>query len=198
VAAAPQIVLASASPRRAEILRQMRIAFRVDPPAVDESPRPDEAPDALAQRLAVVKARDVLVRAGAVLPVLAADTVVALDGHALGKPIDAGHGVAMLQMLSGRTHDVLTAVAVAVPGRVECRVSRSRVTFRTLDLDEARAYWTTGEGADKAGGYGIQGVGGILVDHIEGSYSGIVGLPVALTEVLLRAFGVDTWRDRAP
>jgi len=192
----PQVVLASASPRRAELLRQMGITFVVDVAAVDESPRMDEAPGTLAVRLAELKARTVLARRRDDLPVLAADTIVVLEGRVLGKPADRTEGVAMLHALGGRGHDVLTAVAVATRTRCESRVSITRVHFRAIDAAEANAYWETGEPADKAGGYGIQGVGGIFVDHIEGSYSGVVGLPVAATESLLRAFGVDTWRDR--
>jgi septum formation protein len=174
----------------------MGIAFVVDAAAVDESAQPGEAPAALARRLAEVKARTVMARRSDDLPVLAADTIVVLDGRVLGKPVDEADGVAMLSALAGRSHTVITAVAVATASRCESRLSTTNVHVRAIDVAEVRAYWATGEPSDKAGGYGIQGVGGIFVDHIEGSYSGVVGLPVAAAESLLRAFGVDTWRDR--
>jgi len=151
----------------------------------------------MARRLASAKAATVAARNAGHLPVLAADTVVVLDDVMLAKPMDRDAGIRMLRALSGRTHRVITAVAVATAGVVECRESVSRVTFSGISDAEAAAYWATGEPRDKAGGYGIQGVGGIFVRHIEGSYSGIVGLPVALTEELLRASGVDTWRYRS-
>jgi len=199
----PQVVLASASPRRAGLLAQMGITFRTEAADIDETERPGEAADVLARRLAIDKA--VLVarrfdtrRSGSLPPILAADTVVTLDGRILGKPTDRAAGLGMLRALSGRTHRVITAVALARAGTdvADCRESVSQVTFREISDVEAAAYWATGEPHDKAGGYGIQGVGGIFVSQIEGSYSGIVGLPVALTEDMLRAFGVDTWRYR--
>jgi len=196
VSRAPQLVLASASPRRAELLRALGLELIVDAPSIDERARDGELPAALAARLAIAKASVVARRRRDALPVLGADTVVVLDGASLGKPVDRDDGIAMLLRLSGRTHDVITAVAVALADRVESSTSISQVTFRVIEHDEASAYWATGEPRDKAGGYGIQGVGGIFVRHIEGSYSGIVGLPVAPTESLLRAFGVNTWRYR--
>jgi septum formation protein len=129
--------------------------------------------------------------------VLGADTVVTLDGaDVLGKPADPVAAIAMLQRLSGREHQVLTAVAVALGPRLEVRVGSAYVRFRTLDAREIERYVASGEGMDKAGGYGIQGIGGIFAEHIEGSYSAIVGLPLVETEMLLRAFGVATWRNR--
>jgi septum formation protein len=196
VSRAAQLVLASASPRRAALLRALGLEFIVDAPSVDERARDGERPEDLAVRLARDKATVVARRRSEALPTLGADTVVVLDGRCLQKPVDRDDGVAMLLALSGRTHEVVTAVAVAQRERLESAVCPSRVTFRAIDRDEARAYWATGEPHDKAGGYGIQGVGGIFVRHIEGSYSGIVGLPVAPTESLLRAFGVNTWRYR--
>lgn len=174
----------------------MGIGFAVDAAAIDESAIAGESPVALATRLAETKARTVLARRTDDLPVLAADTIVVLDGRVLGKPADEAEGVAMLLSLAARAHEVVTAVALATRARSACVVSTTRVYFRAVDAAEAHAYWATGEASDKAGGYGIQGVGGIFVDHIEGSYSGVVGLPVAATESLLRAFGVDTWRYR--
>jgi len=196
VSRAPQLVLASASPRRAELLRALGLEFIVDAARIDERRNDGERPEALARRLAIEKATVVARRRDAALPVLGADTVVVLDGRSLDKPADRDDAIAMLLALSARTHEVVTAVAVARGDRVESEISSSRVTFRSIEHDEARAYWATGEPRDKAGGYGIQGVGGIFVRHVEGSYSGIVGLPVAPTESLLRAFGVNTWRYR--
>lgn len=190
---APQIVLASRSPRRAELLAQLGISFIVRTTDVDERRLPDETVEDMVQRLALAKARAV---SGESLPVLGADTAVTIDGAFLGKPAERTEGLRMLALLSGRTHDVLTAVAIVHGEHSAMRVSRSRVTFREISAAEADAYWRSGEPRDKAGGYGIQGIGGIFAERIEGSYSGIVGLPLAETDALLRAFGVDTWRYR--
>ena len=190
----PQLVLASASPRRAALLTQLGIAFVVKPTDVDETRLPGEAIDAMVRRLALAKAN--AAARGETLPVLGADTAVTLGGEMLGKPADRTEGMRMLASLSARTHDVLTAVAVVQRARAEVRLSRSRVTFRAIDAAEAERYWDTGEASDKAGGYGIQGIGGIFAERIEGSYSGIVGQPLAETDALLQAFGVDTWRYR--
>jgi len=196
-----QLVLASASPRRAALLADIGLAFRVVRPEIDERAAPGERPEAYVERLARSKAAaGRRLAPGAALPVLAADTAVVLAGSVLGKPGDAEAARAMLRALSGRTHEVLSAVAVhpvgAHPGSVQARVSRTRVTFRELRTEEIRRYWETGEPRDKAGGYGIQGIGGIFVDRLEGSYTNVVGLPVAETEALLRAAGVDTWSRR--
>jgi septum formation protein len=188
------LVLASASPRRAALLTQLGLVFTVNFLDIDESRRPDETAIAMVQRLALTKAR--VVAHGEILPVLGADTVVVVDDVPLGKPIDRDDGVSMLTQLSGRGHDVLTAVALVQDSKSEVRLSRSRVFFREISQSEAQAYWLSGEPRDKAGGYGIQGIGGIFAQRIEGSYSGIVGLPLAETEALLQAFGVDTWRYR--
>lgn len=190
----PQLVLASASPRRAALLTQLGLVFTVNFLDIDESRRADETAIAMVQRLALTKAR--VVAHGEILPVLGADTVVVVDDVPLGKPIDRDDGVSMLTQLSGRGHDVLTAVALVQDSKSEVRLSRSRVFFREISQSEAQAYWLSGEPRDKAGGYGIQGIGGIFAQRIEGSYSGIVGLPLAETEALLQAFGVDTWRYR--
>lgn len=191
----PQIVLASASPRRAELLDAIGIRYRVQPADIDERPLTDEPPLAFVRRVAEEKAAAVVAHAEG-LPVLAADTIVVVDGRILGKPAGRDQAVAMLDALSGRSHEVITAIAVATLDATETRHCSTRVTFRHIDRAEAQAYWASGEPRDKAGGYGVQGIGGIFVDHIEGSYSGVVGLPVAETEALLRAFGVNTWRYR--
>lgn len=190
----PQLVLASASPRRAALLSQLGLAFTVNAGDIDETRRPGEAVEDMVQRLALTKAE--AAARGETLPVLGADTVVVVDGTVLGKPADRVEGLWMLTQLSGRAHEVLTAIALVHGRRCEVRLSRSVVTFRPISAAEAEAYWASGEPRDKAGGYGIQGIGGIFAERIEGSYSGIVGLPLAETEALLQAFGVDTWQYR--
>ncbi|MCZ6618494.1 MAG: Maf family protein [Gammaproteobacteria bacterium] len=187
------VVLASASPRRAELLRQIGIPFEVIAAIVDETLLPDEPPLVYVERLARSKA-------GAVTSperiTVAADTVVVVDDVILGKPRDQSDGVAMLLSLQGRSHMVHTGLCVS-DGSISRSLSVSaRVEFRKLDRTEALAYVATGEGRDKAGGYGIQGIGGIFAQTIEGSYSAVVGLPLTETELLLREFGVDTWRYR--
>lgn len=187
-----EIVLASTSPRRAALLRQIDVPFRTCNPAVDETRRAGETARCYVRRLARGKA----LAAVADVPVLAADTVVLLDDRVFGKPADREDGLAMLRTLSGRTHTVLTAVAIRSRRHEDTRLAQARVTLRRLADDEITAYWATGEPADKAGGYGIQGIGGIFVRCIRGSYSTVVGLPLAETELLLRTAGVDTWRCR--
>jgi septum formation protein len=199
-----QLVLASASPRRAELLAQIRIRCRIEPATIDESRRPGEPVQDYVQRLARKKALAGAAREHArasaarerPLPVLGADTIVSFDEDVLGKPESPAEATAMMQRLSGREHRVLTAVAMALGARVDVRTASARVRFRALSGDEIAAYVSSGEGLDKAGGYGIQGVGGIFAVHIEGSYSAIVGLPLVETELLLRAFGVATWQNR--
>lgn len=191
---AAQVILASASPRRAELLAQLRVAFVVSVSDIDETPRPGERAENMVQRLALMKAE--AVAGDHALPVLGADTAVVVDGMMLGKPTDRADGLSMLTRLSGRAHEVLSAVAIVHGARSAVALSRSIVTFRTIARAEAEAYWASGEPRDKAGGYGIQGIGGIFARRIEGSYSGIVGLPLAETEALLQAFGVDTWKYR--
>lgn len=193
----PQLVLASRSPRRAELLRTLGLRFRVCPTDTDETPRDGEDAWSLVARLAADKARAGAADAAS-LPVLGADTVVVLDDRVLGKPRDRDHALAMLDALSGREHRVLSGVALLAKGDVQVAVSETRVAFREIPPEEAGAYWASGEPADKAGAYGIQGIGGIFVSRIEGSYTGVVGLPVAETEALLRAVGVDCWRHRGP
>lgn len=192
-----RLVLASRSPRRAELLRGLRLPFEVMPADVDESLLPGEPAHAYVERLARTKAEAVRRRIAAddVL-VLGADTTVEIDGRILGKPEDAGEGVAMLLALAGRSHRVATGIAVAGPGGTESVCVVAEVEFRDIDRSEAEAYWATGEPADKAGGYGLQGIGGIFVTGIRGSASAVVGLPVAETEQLLRRCGMDTWHER--
>lgn len=187
---APRLVLASASPRRRELLAGLGVGFEVYPVHADESPLPGEAPADLALRLARDKARAARRALGAGPPVLAADTVVALDGQVFGKPADAAEAAAMLAALSGRAHRVYTAVSLAADGREDDAVSESLVRFRPLSAAEIEAYVATGEPMDKAGAYAVQGLGGIFVEHLEGSYSGVVGLPLFETAALLARAGL--------
>lgn len=184
---APRLYLASASPRRSQLLQQIDVPHAVRPVAIDESPRPGEAPAAYVLRLAEEKARALGARLadGERLPVLAADTTVALEGAILGKPANREELREMLSRLSGRTHEVHTAVAVLHEGRVTARVSTSEVSFRDLAPAEIDAYWATGEPADKAGGYAVQGKAAVFIRHIAGSYSGVMGLPLYETWELL-------------
>jgi septum formation protein len=193
--AAAFVYLASGSPRRRELLCQIGIPFRVLTVAVDETQLPGEAPDDYVVRLARQKADagSRALPAGEQAPVLAADTTVVLDGRILAKPAGRRDGERMLHELSGRTHEVLTAVALATAQGLCSRTSRSQVTFREVSAAEARAYWDTGEPQDKAGGYAIQGAAAIFVAHLAGSYSGVMGLPLFETAQLLGQTGVPRW-----
>jgi septum formation protein len=186
------IYLASASPRRQELLRQLGIAFEAIPSNLHEERAAGESPEQYVARVALDKARHVAgqlrERGLSAHPVLGADTEVVLDGEILGKPKDRAHGLAMLKRLAGRTHEVLTGIAVLHQGREHAALSRSRVTFAPLDEAEIRRYWDTGEPADKAGGYAVQGKAAAFIARIEGSYSGIMGLPLhELAQVLKNA-----------
>lgn len=190
---APPLVLASASPRRTAILDMLGLAHEVMPARVAEVPRPDEPPEAYVERLAREKAAAVAAaRPDAI--VLAADTEVVLDGEVLGKPVGAAAAVQLLLRLSGREHAVLTGVAVAAPGgEVHASVERTTVRFRAFGRADAEAYAATGEPLDKAGAYGIQGMGAALVSAVDGDYYTVVGLPVA---GLLRLLERAGWRYR--
>ena len=183
----PRILLASASPRRAALLRQVGIAHAVRPVDVDESGRAGEAPAAYVLRLAEAKAAALWrqLSPGERRPVLAADTTVALEGEIFGKPATLAEARAMLGRLSGRTHAVHTAIALLHAQGSAARVSSSTVTFRELTPAEIDWYWHTGEPADKAGGYAVQGRAAAFISHIAGSYSGIMGLPLFETWELL-------------
>jgi septum formation protein len=189
------VYLASASPRRRALLAQIGVPFQVLTVMVDEARRPGEAPDAYVLRLAREKA-DAGWQARPLRhpsPVLAADTTVVLDGRILAKPADRSEGERMLRELGGRTHAVLTAVAVATAEGLISRTSRSEVTFRAISAAEARDYWATGEPRDKAGGYAIQGGAAIFIADLRGSYSGVMGLPLFETAELLQQAGVPHW-----
>jgi len=184
------IYLASASPRRRELLQQIGVSFRLVGTELDGRPRLNEAPAAYVSRLAAAKAdAGWLGRSAAIAPVLAADTAVVLDGAILGKPRDRADAEHMLLKLSGRTHEVMTAVAVRSTAGNEIKVSHSLVTFRILDAAEVRAYWDTGEPRDKAGAYAIQGFAATFIEDLRGSYSGVMGLPLFETAELLKASG---------
>ena len=181
----PQLVLASTSPRRRELLAQLDVPFEVLAVAVDERPLPAELAADHVCRLALAKARAGSARLGPQACVLGADTVVALDGEIFGKPADRDDAAAMLRRLSGRTHAVLSAVARVQAGAHLVRLSESQVTFRTLSAAEIVAYCDTGEPLDKAGAYAIQGRAAAFIRHLEGSYSGVMGLPLFETAELL-------------
>ncbi len=198
---APYVYLASLSPRRRELLAQIGVPFRALEVATDEGVEPDEDPERYVMRVAIAKAAAGRERAGSpdqAVPVLAADTAVVLDGRILGKPADRDDARRMLLALAGRTHEVLTAVAVLAARGPHTALSRSRVTFRAIDAREAGAYWETGEPCDKAGGYAIQGAASVFVADLQGSYSGVVGLPLYETAGLLQLAGVPRWRFPAP
>lgn len=183
----PLIYLASASPRRSELLRQIGIAHEVRAVEVDESVAPGEAPVQYVLRLAEAKARQLweAVAAHESLPVLAADTTVALEGEVFGKPADHAEAAAMLSRLSGRTHQVHTAVAVLHAAGGAALVSSSSVSLRDLTTAEIDWYCRTGEPMDKAGGYAVQGRAAVFIRHLAGSYSGVMGLPLYETWELL-------------
>ncbi len=190
-------MLASASPRRAQLLRQMGVGFVVAPADLDETIATGEGAEAAVRRLALAKAQAVAAGCDADAVVLGADTVVVLDGRILGKPADKAHGLQMLRALSGRCHTVLTGVAVVCGGVSEDICVGSEVEFAELSEVDIERYWCTGESADKAGAYGIQGVGGMFVRRIHGSYGAVVGLPMHEVARLLQHFGVDIWQGSA-
>lgn len=189
------VYLASGSPRRRELLQQIGVPYKLVGSAIDEAVRPGEAPAAYVARLAAAKA-DAGWANAADAPVLAADTAVVLDGKILGKPADRQDAERMLQQLSGRTHEVLTAIALRGSGGVASRLSRSEVTFRRISADEVRDYWESGEPGDKAGAYAVQGLAAVFIADLRGSYSGVMGLPLFETAELLDQAGVRRWQGR--
>ena len=182
------IVLASGSPRRKQLLEMLHIPFRVIPPDVDEHVLPGEAPDRYVTRLSRAKAQAVVPRAPGEV-ILAADTTVVLDGAIFEKPTSPANAVEMLTRLQGRTHEVMTAVAVAQNAKVEQALDVSRVMFRPADRATLEAYVATGEPMDKAGAYAIQGLGAPLIERVEGDFFGVMGLPLRLALDLLAKFG---------
>jgi len=187
----PDLHLASASPRRREILSALGLTFTFGGAGVDESAEAGESISGMVLRLAAAKASAVFDTGDHVVPVLGADTLVVLDGRVFGKPGSRDDALEMLDRLSDRTHQVLTGVAVVTSEGMQTAVSTTDVQFREIGPDEAHAYWQSGEPAGKAGGYAVQGLGGIFVKSIQGSYSGVVGLPVYETANLLQGAGVE-------
>lgn len=189
----PRVVLASASPRRRQLLRILGLEHLVDPAGIDEAPAPGEPAGAFARRAAADKAREVAGRhPGA--PVLGADTVVEVDGRILGKPADDNEARMMLRALSGREHHVHSGLALAVDDRLTALVDTAAVRFRSLDEGMIDWYVTTGEPRDKAGAYGVQGAGGLLVEAVFGSPHTVVGLPVHRLPELFAAADLDLWK----
>ncbi|MBY6019117.1 Maf family protein [Ferrimonas balearica] len=181
------LYLASSSPRRQQLLSQLGFDFEILTPDIDETPLPNEAPEKLVERLAREKAEAGLALAKAPRPVLGSDTIVVLDGRILGKPRDRADALATLASLSGRRHQVMTAIALALPEGTRSQVITTQVEFCELSEAQIAAYWDSGEPADKAGSYGIQGLGGNFVRAIHGSYSAVVGLPLVETRELIQS-----------
>ena len=186
------VYLASASPRRRELLSQIGVSWELLPAEIDETARPGEPAPDYVRRLALAKCRDARARmpAGRPAPILAADTAVVIHGELLGKPASEADCRRMLGLLSGAVHEVFSAVCVISRQGESVTLSRTEVVFRDIDAREIAAYWRSGEPADKAGGYGIQGLGAVFVREVRGSYSGVVGLPLFETAALLGEHGV--------
>ena len=190
----PSLCLASASPRRQQLLRQIGVSFLVDVADVDETALAGESPDDYVERLARAKAQAVWARRGGDMPVLGADTTVVLDGEILGKPADEVAAIRMLARLSAREHLVLTSIALTCATGTEIRTSFNKVRFRATTAAERQTYWLSGEPLGKAGAYAIQGLGAVFVVNLQGSHSAVMGLPLAETADLLHAAGVPYWQ----
>ncbi|NOQ80850.1 MAG: septum formation inhibitor Maf [Gammaproteobacteria bacterium] len=185
------IHLASNSPRRKELLHQMGVSFEVIPQFAEEVHQLNESPEAYVSRLALDKAIDGLSRqANQKIPVLGSDTAVVLNGNILGKPKDKEQAIDMLLSLSEQTHQVITAVALINAQKTEQIVSKTEVSFAKLSRSMCENYWKSGEPVDKAGSYGIQGQGALFISNINGSYSGVMGLPIYETRILLQKFDI--------
>jgi septum formation protein len=187
----PHLILASASPRRRELLDQLGIRYEVLPADIHETPEPGETPEAYVRRVAADKSLAAQRLAGSPLPVLAADTEVVLDGEVLGKPRDFEHTREMLTRLSGREHRVLSAVSLRSGASHWEALSTSTVAFRDIAPAEIEAYWATGEPRGKAGAYAVQGLGAVFIRQLSGSYSGVMGLPLFETAELLKRIGLS-------
>ena len=187
----PSIVLASASPRRRELLAQIGVSFKVLAVEADETPQPGETPEDYVRRVAAEKSALGLAASPFGSPVLGADTEVVADGEVFGKPRDFRHARAMLRRLSGRTHEVYSSVSLRHGERHWQALSISQVSFRPISLAEIEAYWASGEPQGKAGAYAIQGLGAVFIERLEGSYSGVMGLPLFETAGLLREAGIE-------
>ncbi|MDR1621904.1 MAG: Maf family protein [Synergistaceae bacterium] len=190
-----RIVLASGSPRRRELLQGLGWRFRVVVPEIDESPRAGESPEELCLRLAAGKAQAVDGVGETETLVIAADTIVVVDGDVLGKPAGEDESLRMIRRLQGRVHEVLTGMAVRWGKKISTGLERTRVRFRPLDENAVRAYAETGEGMDKAGAYAIQGRGSLLVSSIEGDYFNVVGLPLCRLGAMLEEMGLTLPRQ---
>lgn len=197
----PDIILASASPRRAELLDQIGVKYTIQAVDIDENRQANETPEALVQRLAIEKSQALLAKNGNTenndnsengLAVLGADTLGVLNNELLVKPQDFEHAHYMLSNMSGNWHEILSAVALSYKGKTELRLNRNRVLFRKLSLAEIEDYWETGEPQDKAGAYAVQGLAAAFIERIEGSYSGIMGLPLFETADLLENIKIKT------
>jgi len=190
----PQIILASASPRRRQLLDQIGVSCQVMPVDIDETVNAGESAEDFVTRLALEKATTGFARSETKRPVLGSDTIVLLNKQILGKPENRAHGIQMLRALSGHSHQVLTAVAIVSEDKTQCLLSSSRVLFRTLSEDEIQSYWETGEPLDKAGAYAIQGLAAQVIERLDGSDTGGMGLPLVATAELLKAFGSGVGR----
>lgn len=190
----PELVLASASPRRRSLLKQIGVSCIVAPSDICEDALPNEAPEPYTCRLALEKARHCLRHHASEQVVLAADTTVSIDGAILGKPVDETDAIQMLMRLSGKTHQVITGIAVISSQSEDVLSVVSDVEFAHLTEAMCRAYWRTGEPQDKAGSYAVQGLGAIFVKHLKGSYSSVVGLPLHETAQLLEKHGIKVWQ----
>ena len=188
----PQIILASASPRRKQLLDQIAVSCQVMPVDIDESVKAGESAEDFVSRLALEKAAAGYQRSETKRPVLGSDTIVLLNKQILGKPENKAHAIQMLSALSGHSHQVLTAVAMVSDEKQQCLLNISNVYFRQLTEEEILTYWETGEPVDKAGAYAIQGLAAEFIERIEGSYSGVMGLPLFETAQLLKTFGVTS------
>lgn len=212
---AADLILASASPRRSELLEQIGVRFTILATDIDESRLENESPSDYVSRLALEKSRAGYSRQTRTvksaegkggegkggedkLPSLGADTIVVCDQQIFGKPKDQAHAAAMLMALSGKVHTVMSAVAVSQGPCSSSRLTKTLVRFRTISQSECLTYWQTGEPEGKAGGYAIQGRGAVFVDHIEGSYSGVVGLPLSETAEILGEFDIPLWTAESP
>lgn len=193
------IYLASQSPRRQELLQQIGVPFQQLSSDIDETPYKDEKPADYVCRMALEKAsagwRTVLEHQWTLAPLLSADTSVVLENKILGKPVNTDHACDMLLSLSGNCHEVMTAIAVTNGHKTTVRLSTTQVIMTHFNHTQIKAYVSTGEPADKAGAYGIQGLGAVLVESIRGSYSGVVGLPLQETADVLREFGITPWHS---
>ena len=193
------LYLASQSPRRAELLQQIGVPFKVIDAPVDEAWLDNETLDNYVARVSALKAQAAAPLVETHDVILAADTAGMCDGEPLTKPRNEAHALAMLMRMSGRIHTVSTAITVlhVAGGKQETRIISSNVRFRTLHETECRSYWASGEPCDKAGSYAIQGLGAIFVERLEGSYSGVMGLPLCETAALLTQFGILVWQSVA-